>query len=639
MKFCLILACLFIYRPAYNQSPLPEFGSFTADEINLKECSFDKDAGAVMLLDEAVSDYNDEHQLITRRRIRIKILHQRELDRANIRIRFYSKDKFEYISNIKGVSFNPEDGVQRETFLENRSIYTEKEDNVYSSIKFALPNVKPGSIIEYSYTSYMKHYGGLSAWIFQNEIPTIKSCYLLSILPNTEFQYLVQKKSTYPISVKPMPEEGKIYFEMNNIPGLRSEPYMDAVRDYLQRVEFQLSSYMSRSGNKTRVNQTWKDLAYDLTTERAFGGAIKKDLPNTAEIKEIVSKEGTDSGKVAAIYNYVRKKMTWNGYYSIYAVDGIKNAWERGTGHVAEINLILINLLQAFNIEVYPLLVAERDFGRIDSTYPFIDRFNKVTALVRVNGRSIILDATQKFSPAGLTPYQLLNTLAFIVDKKNYNLVRIGSGGSLNKNYIIVNAGIDEKGLLTGTTSITSTGYAKQMRTEKISADPKKFIREVLEEPGSDVMIDDLTYENLDDDNKPLIQNIRFHYDLNVNGGYAFFIPNLFMGISKNPFTAAERFTNVNFGYPSVFNLSITLKLPEKAKTDKLPEEKTIVAPDGWSAAVHRSVNLENNVITINIAFRQTNTLVSYNDYTELRSLYSKITDMLNEPLVIKIQN
>ena len=637
MRTCLIICFLALCQLVNGQSQLPGFGEYNQEEINLKECSFEKNAGAVILLDEAVSDHDDEYRLITHHRIRIKILDKREIERGNIRIRFYSKDKFEYIDKIKGRATNYENGNAVISELNSRSIFTEKEDNLYSSMKFAIPNVKAGTIIEYEYESYMKHYGGLSSWEFQNDIPTLKSCYLLTILPGVEFEYSVQKKSNYPIVIKPIPDVGKIYFEMNNIPGLKFEPYMDAVRDYLQSVHFQLASYTGSYGNKNKVNQTWRDLAYDLTTDKDFGGAIKKDLPNTSEIKNIVSAETTDSGKIAAVYNYVRNNFTCLHDYGKYATDGLKGVWEKRAGSAGEINLILLNLLQTFNIEASPLLVAERDFGKIDTTYPFIDKFNKVVAYAKVGGKSFIMDATQKYCPPNLTPYPLLNTVAFVPDKKEYRLIRILNKGYAYNNTIAVNAKLDDKGMLDGIAEITSSEYAKQLRTEKIKDDPKKFIKDVLQEPGSELVIDNCSFDNLDDDGKPLIQKIKFHNELNVSGGFVFFIYNLFTGFAKNPFTATERFTNINFGYPYDIKLSVVLQLPEKAKIDKLPVDKNIISPDK-SVYVYRMLKKENNELTVTIGFKQTSTLIGYDQYAGLKTLYAQITDLLNEPVVIKIQ-
>ncbi|MDP4265758.1 MAG: DUF3857 domain-containing protein [Bacteroidota bacterium] len=638
MRVYLILGFLFISRIACAQATMPDFSNFSSEEINLKECSFDKNAEAVVLLDYAIADHDDEYRLITHRRIRIKIFHQREIDRGNIRIHFYSKDQFEYISNIKGLTYNWEGDHASLSYLDNKSIYTEKEDNHYSSIRFALPNVKPGSIIEYEYDSYMKHYGGLQDWVFQHDIPVIKSCYLLTVLPGTEFQYSVQKKLNYPIIIKPIQESGKIYFEMDNIPGLKFEPYMDAVKDYLQKVEFQLAQYTSHFGSQTKVNQTWKDLGYDLLSDRDFGGVIKKDLPKLDEVKSIVSAETTDSGKVIAIYNYVRNNFSWNGYYSTYAPDGLKNAWEKRSGTAGEINLILINLLQTFKIEVYPLLVAERDYGKVDTTYPFVDRFNKVAAYVRAGTKMFILDATKKFSPPGLIPFPLLNTIAFVVDKKYFRLIRILNNRDTYHNIITVNAKIDNNGLLKGTTAIESSAYAKEVRTEDIKTNTKKFIKEILEESANDPVVDNYSFDNLDDDSKPLVQKLEFHSELNTSGGFVFLIPDFFTALAKNPFTAEERFTNVNFGYPYDVDIEATIQLPEKSRIDKLPEDKD-QAFGGKSVTISRKFRLENNTLTISMRFRQTITLVENEQYTSLKAIYQSVTDLMNGPIVIKISD
>ena len=72
------------------QKEVPEYGVFTDQDINLKQCEFDKDADAVVLLDKATSTYNDEHNLVTERRIRFKILKERGIERGNVHISYYS---------------------------------------------------------------------------------------------------------------------------------------------------------------------------------------------------------------------------------------------------------------------------------------------------------------------------------------------------------------------------------------------------------------------------------------------------------------------------------------------------------------------------------------------------------------------
>lgn len=627
--FCLI---------SLGQSQLPEFGQITNEEINLKECDFDKEAEAVIIFDDAFTDYDDDYNMLTTRRVRIKILNEKGLERGNIIIPFYSGDNFEFIRDIRGVTVNIDaSGKPTNIILDRKSIYTEKRDKYYSLVKFAMPAVKTGSIIEYSFVSVMKHYGGLDDWKFQSDIPTMKSSYMLQVLPSAEFTYSVQKKKDYNITIKPIADLGRIYFEMNNIPALRFEPFMDATRDYIQRVIFQLSGLTNRYGHKMNINTTWKSTAYDLMTEKDFGGQIDKSL-KADELQPLVQAQSSAGGKLKVIYNYVRDNISWNGYDSKYTVDGVKTTLEKKRGAAGDINLLLINLLKSNDIEVYPLLVAERDFGKIDSTYPFLDRFNKVVAFAKADGQQFILDATEKNTPAGLTPYSILNTMAFIVDKKNFNLVRIVSGNKAYKNRILINAELNPKGQLRGNAIVQSLDYARQLRVESIRENLKEFVSGMFEKPYENISIDSFYINNLEAESLVLEQGVRFSQQLNESGGFVFINYNLFTGMEKNPFTSSMRFTNVNFGYPHEVLLDAQIKLPANSKTDDLPKDK-VLENNNKTIRLSREIKVENGQMNITISFTRNTTLVFAEDYKELKEFYKKMIDMLNEPVVVKIGN
>ena len=629
---------IFFCIASSGQSRLPEFGQVTAEEINMKECDFDKEAEAVIIFDDAWTDHDDDYSMLTTRRVRIKILNEKGLERGNIIIPFYSGNNFEFIKDIRGVTSNVDaSGNLTHIDLDRKSIYIEKRDNYYSLVKFAMPAVKTGSIIEYSFVSVMKHYGGLDDWKFQSDLPTMKSCYMLQVLPTAEFTYSVQKKKDYHIIIKPIADQGKIYFEMNNIPALRFEPFMDAARDYLQRVIFQLSGVINRSGNKMDVNTTWKSTAYDLVTDKEFGGQIDKSI-KADELQLLVQNKPSAAEKLKIIYNYVRDNISWNGYNSKYAVDGVKTIWEKKRGTTGGINLLLINLLKSNGIEVYPLLVAERDFGKIDTTYPFLDRFNKVVAFAIADGQQYILDATEKNTPVGLTPFSLLNTIAFLVDKKGYKLLRIASANKTYKNRILINADLNAKGQLHGNATVQSLDYARQVRVESIRENRKEFVSGTFEKPYENISIDSFYINNLDDESLMLEQGIRFSQQLNESGGFVFVNYNLFTGMEKNPFTSSIRFTNVNFGYPHELLLEANIKLPANSKTDDLPKDQ-VMENNSKTIRLFREIRSENGQLTVKISFVRNTTLVLAEDYKELKEFYKKMVDMMNEPIVVKIGN
>ena len=636
IKPILFIASLFFCKIIYSQQEFPAFGSFSLEEITMKQCSFDPEADAVVLLDKAFANYDDNYRLITERRIRIKILKEKAIDRANIAIQFYSKDDYEYISKIEASTYNFDAaGIATINTVDKKSFYTEKTTSKWSQMKFAMPAVKVGSIIEYHYVSIMKNYSGLDEWRFQTDLPTIKSSYLLQMLPNREFAYSLQKSPSYRVTIKPMPDEGRIYFEMNNIAGLRIEPFMDAPRDYLQKVNFQFSGYTNYSGRQ-KVNNTWRDLAYDLMTDKSFGSQLDKDFKFEV-IKSLTENETTLTDKLKVIYEYVTKNFTWSGINSKYALDGIKDVWDKKGGTSGEINLLLTNLLKSAGIETYPILAAERDYGKIDTTFPFIDRFNKTVVFAIADGKQYVLDATQTNCPPGLTPYSLLGTYAFLVDKKNYNLIRIAAGNKAYKNIITINGELDPKGLLTAQTKVESYDYAKQSASDRIKFDKALFFSSSFEKPYEGLIIDSFEVILPENDTSSLKQNVSFKQQLNQTGGYTFLNTNFYTRLEKNPFISSIRFTNINFGYP--YNIIVTenFKLPTGTKVE-LPENKIIRSNDN-AIEVSKQVSFENDELKVQIRFIQTLTLVRADNYPAFKDFYKKIVDMLNEPIAIKLSN
>jgi len=77
--------------------------------------------------------------------------------------------------------------------------------------------------------------------------------------------------------------------------------------------------------------------------------------------------------------------------------------------------------------------------------------------------------------------------------------------------------------------------------------------------------------------------------------------------------------------------------LPEGTKVD-LPEDKFLISKDNNIQAV-RQARFEGGELKVVIRFVQTTTLVTANAYNEMKGFYKSMTDMLNEPIVLKLQN
>ncbi|MBC7827180.1 MAG: DUF3857 domain-containing protein [Chitinophagaceae bacterium] len=628
-----LMSALFCYAQEF-----PSYGKVTSDELKLKECSFDKEATAVVMLDEAVSNYNDQNNLITNRHVRIKILKDKGIDYANISIPFYRANEFEFINNVEGLTINTDNnGNAVIQTLEKKSIFTKNTSERIGEVRFTFPSVKAGSIIEYRYQSTMKHYGGLEDWSFQKDIPVVQSKYVLYILPSYEFTYQVFKNNSFDIKIEPDTRDGRVLFEMKNIPGLEDEPYMDARRDYIQRVAFQLSGYGTGNFDKKKYMTSWDELTKELLNSSNLGVQLSKDLTGTDDFLKLAKLNTSQIEKMTLIYNYVRSNMVWNGYNSKYSTDGVKAAWNKKKGTSGDLNLILINLLKEADLETYPMLVSERYHGKVNTQYPFVDQFNTVYAAVFIDGKKYYLDATDKFTPSHIIPYNILNTTALILNKKVGGLVNITDESLQYRDIITVIAMITPDETIKGNVFVNSMDYARIRRLERYSNNSSKYIDEVFKQSRTSVNIDSFNVLNEENDSLSLQHKFIFVTPLDGTGDYKFIPLNLFSGFERNPFISDKRFSDINFGYKRTISVNTFISLPPGYLIDALPKSIQLVNPDKsvvFSREIFRDDASNKIMCRIKMDFKKSH--YTADEYDDIKEFYKKMFEMLNEQIVLK---
>lgn len=621
----------------YAQQQIPEFGQFGGEELIIQECSFDKEADAVVLFDIGSSGYNDQYNLITLRRIRFKILKPKGIDKANIEISYYSKEDFETVSNIRAVTYTRSgDGEIAIRELDRKTIFRQKITENVSLVKFTVPNVKVGTIVDYEYMVISKHYGGLDDWYFQSETPVMLSRYILTMVPSAEFSYIVHKSPGMPVKIESDKNAGNIVFEMSNVAGLRYEPFMDAAKNYLQYVEFQLTGYLGPVGNKVRYMTTWKEAALELMGAHYFGKQLERKLAGSEVIMTKVDSLPVPYDKMKFIYEYVKNAFSWNNTHSRFAYEGLKDVWENKKGSNGEINLVLINLLKQAGLQADPMLVSERWHGRVKTEYPMLDEFNTVVAYTVIGEKKFILDATKVYTPPNLIPFRLLNTNAFIVNRKKPVVIRLTDTRAAN-NLINIYADIDSDGIIKGYTNIHSYDYAKVSRLEDYMEDAEKFEHDYFVKNYTPIRIDSFEVRNTKVDSLALLQQFKFSMPAAASGDYKLVNVNLFGDLEKNVFTLDNRFSDVDFGCMRRTDILASFELPGNMKPEEMPKNVQLVTPDK-SISFMRTTNLDGNVISIQISLKINQTLFTVEDYPILKEFYKKMHNMLDEQIVLSLK-
>lgn len=622
-----------------DQKALPSFGKLEPSELSQQECIYDKDAEAEVLLDYADMAYMASASLVTTEvqyRVRIKILKEKGLDRANITIPYYHDGNDEQITRLEAVTYNPDaSGGVVSTKLEKGSIYDKKVNKRWSEIVFSMPNVKVGSVIEYRYKKTSKGFN-LSNWYFQRDIPVRYSCYNVA-LP-TFLRFAESARVYLPVEVKKEEGVNKKYhsYIMRNIPALRVEPFMSTPKDYLQKLEFRLIAIDIPGEPVRNMTSTWRAVGKALLEDEDFGSVIKKNINLPEEVAQKLKQLSDKQQKMVTIHDYVRQNMIWNEKYSIWALDGIKKAWEKKTGNSGEINLILINLLKDAGLEVFPLMVSTRTNGRVNTVNPSLHEFNNVLAYVEIDGARYVLDGTDKITPFSMIPHDVAFTEGLLVrGKEDSRWVTLDPNKKLYTVMVYVYGELTADGFLKGTATIRSYDYSRSDRIRQWKQGKDKFTETYFSKPYPSMKIEEVSLKNETIDSLPLEQTVKFNLPTNSSGDYSYFTTNLFLGLENNSFIAENRFTDIDFGYNQSYSLVGRFEIPEGYQVEELPKNMKMIMPDTSISLLRMYDKNEKQVgIRVNLDFKRP--VYSVDEYELFQEFYKLLYAALNEQIVLR---
>ncbi|MBA5246741.1 DUF3857 domain-containing protein [Marnyiella aurantia] len=425
MKKNLFVLTLFMFVFANAQNKFRETPKLTTEDLKSERSSKFTDAPAEVLFKSShfLIDYNGHmYQKVSRR---VKVYNKdNAAEYLSHEIALYDnkRDPPETLSELKAFTYNYENGDIVPTKIPRDERYKSKEDKNYTVTKFTFPNVKNGSVVEYSYIIKTPFLGSTPKILIEEAIPVRYSEFVLDT--PTILAYTINYSGTLSPSqriVEEKPMFGKPYqtyrFAFENIAPFQNEKYVLNNTNYRTGLMAELNSSMI--DNKfTSYAISWSDIRKRLYEHSNFGlelkklNSVKDVLPS--EIKTIpVALERAD-----AILKFVQKDFTWNGERSVFTDRGIKNLLSAKVGNSAEINLLLTQLLQDAGLKAEPVVLATVDQGTLLSYAPSISKLNYVIAAVYVNGKNHLLDATQKQSEIDMISPDALNYSGFIMTPK-----------------------------------------------------------------------------------------------------------------------------------------------------------------------------------------------------------------------------
>lgn len=637
LPWLLVLACVSI---AQKQPNLPDFGKVDKSELTMKECAFEKNAPAMVLFNKGESvfaiNYGATNPIFSQtvHHMRIKIFNKKGFENANIKIRYRSSDKDISIKGLKAQTYNLDAaGNIVVTKLEKSAVYDKKIDKVFSEKTFALPDVKEGSVIEYTYTLDGDFE---TAWYFQDNIPVSISMFVMDMAPEYEMSMVPHVSRQVDKTSATRSDNYVSTYVMRDIPSLGDETYMSCAYDYLERMEMRLIATNFKGDIRRSALRSWPGIIKELMEDEYFGLQLKKDIPRTAELDQQLKSITDPYQKMVTIHNYVRNNMQWDNYYSIWALDGVKSAWKSKKGNTGEINMIMINLMRDADLKARPVLVSTRENGRINTSVADYDQFNKVLAYVEIDKSVYILDATDKITPAYLIPLEVATTRGLVIEKLStfeWGWATLWDKQHGDNTEVFFSGEINDKHILSCGAEITAYDYAKVNIAPTVKLGNAALKAALTSVP--DVGIDSVEVLNANVDTLPLIQKFNFTMPATSTGDYHYFSVNLFGGLEKNPFYADERQTDIFFGVKRNFKINASVFLPEGYEMDEMPKNVRLITPDTGMAFTRMSF-FKDGMLTVRVELDFKDPIYPVNDYGEFKEFYKKLFGMLNERYVYK---
>jgi hypothetical protein len=582
--------------------------------------------------------------------VKIKIFNKEGFQQGNIEIPLSVYNSLaDEIRDVQATTYNYDNGTVLKSDLDLKQLFTENRSRYQKVVKFTMPNLKQGSVIEYTYKIRRQNIFNFSNWAFQDDIPKVYSEFVAMIPATYNFnvslkgpqglssQTGVVERECLRINGTPV-DCSKMTYVMKNIPAFKEEAYMTAASNFKSAINFELSDIQFVSGGKSNITKTWRDVDYELTSERTFGGQMKRKDLFLAKMPEILKNTSDSLSKAKAVFAYIKDQIKWNNYRGKYSEYELKKALETHSGNIGDVNLALISALAAAGFNADAVILSTRQNGIVNSLYPVISDFDYVIAKVTIAGVDYLLDASEPLLPFGLLPMRCLNGKGRVINFKKasywYDL-KASQKESIKYN-LLATLGADGK--IKGTLYTYSNGYSAFDKRKQIAeAGSVETYVERLDERMPNLSIQKHEIENLDNLDLALVEKYEVILDYFEGTDFSklFYNPNFLNQITKNPFNLNERSYPVDMGTASETRVSMVLTLPEKFAMTAAPKDMAIGLPEN-GGRYQTVTKLDDHVLSFSSLFQLNKPIFAPEEYLSLKAFYSKIIQQQKIDLVLQ---
>jgi hypothetical protein len=650
-KFFSLLLFTSLYLQIFALGQQQDFGDISRAMLEMEVYEKDSTADAVVLFDVGEVYVTEKLEVNYERHIRIKILTDKGLDAGDISISFRDDFPEQEIKGIKAESqYIDENGKVIKTKVGRRDRFENKISDTWKEVKFTIPGLRKGSVLEYRYEMKSESAIDIPDWYFQKQYPVIWSEYTLSI-PEW-FDYLTYTRGYHPFYVneeEPYSEIAnnswgggfgysgtKYHYIMKDVPAIEAEPFMKAKVDYLAQIRFQLASYKFPTSARESVLNSWATVLEAINDSDNYGKRLKSSSLLKEKTSEAIEGTETELDKMIAIYDHVSSVMDWNEDHRFYIEEDLDKIYKKGTGNGSEINLILTQMLKEAGINAKPVAISTTNNGEIIGIYPLDNQFNHTITKVVIDDKVYLLDAKNEKRPYTLLPSSAINGKGFVINENNKIEWIDLKNNSDNRLVNFVNVSINEDGEITGNLQSKNYGYLGYLYKEILSQEDSVMSKEVEEVVFTNA--DNLKIDSVQVDEETVNEfsySVDFRLETDNSENVIYLNPMLIEAITENPFKKKTRTYPIDYDYTFNKRVIINFEIPEGWEIAEYPESRGYKLTKNAGGYV-RLVQVSGNKLTVRYDYIISRKRLLPTEYDELRFMYDGIVKDNTERVVIK---
>ncbi|MGV0978796.1 transglutaminase domain-containing protein [Empedobacter falsenii] len=536
--------------------------------------------------------------------------------KVEIPLRKNSGSDQDKLITLKAVTYNLENGKIIEQKVEKKDIFLDKVHRFMDKQTFTFPNVKNGSILEYTYEIISPFYGNTDTWYFQQSIPVVASNFTMQNQEYFNYQQDLRggfapkltkntKKDTYTTTefVRGRIASSTVNnnelsintqtYSLVNLPSYSREAYVLNPRNMLASIQFELASFVAPGKSIENYTTSWERIGKDLMDHEEFGRQLNGNNFLDETVNTTIAGKSTNIEKAQAIFDYVKNNMAWNDYLGQYTDKGIRKAFNEKSGNSADINLMLTAMLRKAGLDANPIVLSTLQNGLINYSFPSRSKLNYVIVGTTIDNEFYLMDATDKNAQINLLPIRAINDRGFMVNDKGIKEVPLRNSVMTNDK-ISITADLKADGNLKGLFSNVRDNYFYMFDKSEIADDPKAFEKEFVEDYNFE--ISDFKTQ----DNKQNVIRHQFKFDdikVDVAGNKILFNPFLFVANTKHNLNLDQRNYNIEFGAPTTNTNTVKIKIPEGYKVESLPTEKQFTMPDQAGGYAYKVIEKDGFIV------------------------------------------